>query len=204
MLASIPPANAFKEDKNWPCVQGKMKKISAAASWPGFSIKDDDTSWQSNELVKGLAKKILPRRVELAKTEKIIKAFAENQGDNRDALLEQVYAALINETNRTRSDVIGGIGRFAKRQRDLAERIKTSRRMISDLEKKDQEGTLTKEEDKVLAKFEQQLEWDIRIHEEREQSLDHVCEVPVIISQRLYAISKQLQKYHSKIPTSEN
>ena len=198
LIITTAPAAAYKEDKNWPCVQAKMKKITAGTMWPGFSANEEDTSWQSNKLVKEMTSQILPRRVELAETDKIIAKFVADNADEKDKLIEQIFVALIQQTNSTRSDIIGGIGRYANRQQQLAERIKENRRKVDEFEKKDEAGTLTKEEDKEFVKIEQQLEWDIRIHEEREQSLDHVCESPVIISQRLYELSKQLQKYHSK------
>lgn len=198
LIIASSPAGAYKEDKNWPCVQAKMKKITAGTMWPGFGTNEDDTSWQSNKLVKELAERILPRRVELKETDEIIAKFVADNASEKDKLIELTFVALIQQTNATRSDIIGGIGRYANRQQQLAERIKENRRKVDEFDKKDKDGTLTKEEDKEFAKIEQQLEWDIRIHEEREQSLDHVCEAPVIISQRLYELSKQLQKYHSK------
>ena len=192
------PAFAYKNDENWPCVQAKMKKITSATLWPGILKNDDDTAWNSNKDVQELLKKILPRRVKLEETEKIIAEFVKRHGDESPKLIELTFAAALQQTNSTRTDIIGGIGRFTKRQQDLAKRIKENRRKVTEFEKKDEAGSLTKEEDKEFAKYEQQLEWDIRIHEEREQSLDQVCEAPVIISQRLYEISKQLQKFHGK------
>ena len=40
--------------------------------------------------------------------------------------------------------------------------------------------------------LEEQLDWDERIYTDRAKSLTYVCESPVIIEKRLYAISQML------------
>ena len=41
--------------------------------------------------------------------------------------------------------------------------------------------------------LEEQVDWDERIYTDRQRSLTYVCETPVLLEQRLYAISKLLQ-----------
>lgn len=193
---AIKKAHAYSEDKNWPCIQAKVIKLSAGQMWRGNPVKETDLSWQQNEDVKSLIKQIMPRRVTLKETEKIISDFAKKHSTNVNKQLEQSFLALLFETNKVRKEIIGGIGKFSSRQKSLSKRIIENRRKIVEFEKKDEAGTLTKEEDQQLAKLEQQLEWDIRIHEEREKSLEYVCESPVILEQRLFALSQQLKKFY--------
>lgn len=194
---NIQSATAYSNDKNWPCVQAKVQKLSAGQMWRGDPLKETDLSWRENKDVKDLVTKIMPRRVPLSETEKIISDFAAKHKNNLKTQLEQSFLALLAETNKVRSEIIGGIGKFSKRQKTFSKRIVENRRKIAELEKKDIAGTLTKEEDKQLAKIEQQADWDIRIHEEREKSLEYVCESPVILEQRLFAISQQLKKHYN-------
>jgi hypothetical protein len=39
-----------------------------------------------------------------------------------------------------------------------------------------------------------QLEWDTRVFEERRKTINSVCEVPVVIEQRLFALARAIQQ----------
>lgn len=190
------PASAYDNDEGWPCVQRKVAKLSAGQMWAELNADEKDLSWQSNKNALDLVKKIIPRRVPLTETTVIIEDFANKHKENLKTELKQTFLALLNETNNIRAEIISGIGKFAKRQVQLSERIVSNRRKISEYEAKDEAGTLTKEEDQEFAKLEQQVEWDTRIREEREKSLEYVCEAPVILEQRLFALSHQLKKFY--------
>lgn len=196
VMSSTSQAIAYSKDKNWPCIQGKVIKLSAGQMWRGDPVDENDLSWQQNQEVRQLVKKILPRRVTLKETEKIIEEFAKKHNGNRKKQLEQSFLSLLSETNKIRQEIISGIGKFSSRQKSLSKRIIETRRKINDFEQKDTDGTLTKEEDKEFAKLEQQQEWDIRIRDEREKSLEYVCESPVLLEQRLFALSQQLKKFY--------
>jgi Spy/CpxP family protein refolding chaperone len=196
VILPVQQAAAFSEDKNWPCIQRKVIKLSAGQMWRGNPVDEKDVSWQQNKDVRELVKQILPRRVKLKETEKIIEEFADKHNDNRNKQLEQSFLALLSETNKIRQEIIAGIGKFSSRQKSLSKRIIENRNKINEFEKKDTDGTLTKEEDKEFAKLEQQQEWDIRIRDEREKSLEYVCESPVLLEQRLFALSQQLKKFY--------
>lgn len=196
VISSTGQATAFSEDKNWPCIQRKVVKLSAGQMWRGNPVDEKDLSWQQNEDVRELVNKILPRRVKLKDTEKIIEEFANKHNGNRKKQLEQSFLGLLSETNKIRQEIISGIGKFSSRQKSLSKRIIKNRNKINEFEKKDTDGTLTKEEDKEFAKLEQQQEWDIRIRDEREKSLEYVCESPVLLEQRLFALSQQLKKFY--------
>ncbi len=43
-----------------------------------------------------------------------------------------------------------------------------------------------------LERLDERLKWETRVFEERVQSLTYVCEVPTIIEQRLYGLSKTI------------
>lgn len=196
VISSTGQATAFSEDKNWPCIQRKVVKLSAGQMWRGNPVDEKDISWQQNKDVRELVNKILPRRVKLTETEKIIEEFANKHNGNRKKQLEQSFLGLLSETNKIRQEIISGIGKFSSRQKGLSKRIIENRNKINEFEKKDTDGTLTKEEDKEFAKLEQQQEWDIRIRDEREKSLEYVCESPVLLEQRLFALSQQLKKFY--------
>jgi hypothetical protein len=38
------------------------------------------------------------------------------------------------------------------------------------------------------------IEWDTRVFEERRKTINFVCEVPVVIEQRLFALARAIQQ----------
>jgi chromosome condensin MukBEF ATPase and DNA-binding subunit MukB len=38
------------------------------------------------------------------------------------------------------------------------------------------------------------LEWDLRVFDERRESLTYVCETPALIEQRLFALARVIQR----------
>jgi hypothetical protein len=83
---------------------------------------------------------------------------------------------------------MAGIERYARGQRRLAERIRDAADKISAV--KDAPDTATPQ---ALAELETQFTWDKRIFEERSQSLQYVCESPVLLEQRLFEIARKIQ-----------
>lgn len=196
LTAHYQPAKAFTEDKDWPCIQRKVEALSAGQMWRGNPVDPANKSWQENKAVVKLANTIIARRIPLEETDQLIIEFTKQNTNDTNKLLEQTFLALLDETNKIRKEIISGIGKFSKRQKGFSKRIIENQRKVADFEKKDADGTLTKEQDREFAKLEQQVEWDTRIHEEREKSLEYVCESPVLLEQRLFALSQQLKKHY--------
>jgi hypothetical protein len=40
----------------------------------------------------------------------------------------------------------------------------------------------------------EQVQWDTRIFEDRRRTISYVCEVPVLIDQRLFALGRTIQQ----------
>ena len=43
--------------------------------------------------------------------------------------------------------------------------------------------------------LEQQRLWDIRIYEDRERSLTYICEQPVLLEQRVFALAREIMNH---------
>ena len=92
---------------------------------------------------------------------------------------------LFDHMNAERSQVISGIGRYARKQLELAERLRGEVSQVDALRAKpDAAGELALRVDRLTL--------ESRIFEERVQSLTYVCEVPTLIEQRLYALVKTI------------
>ena len=196
LITSQPLSARYGGGENWPCVQRKVAKLTVGEMWTISVLDEKNISWKQNQLSKSIIKEILPRRISIEKARDAIRYFVKtNQGQNLNKHLADIFLELLSQTNSIRTSVVGGIGRYAARQKQLARTINTHRKRVTKLEAIDEPS---KEQDKELGELDKKLEWDIRIHEEREQSLEYVCEVPVLLSQRLYQLAKELQKHYIK------
>ena len=115
-------------------------------------------------------------------------AFAREAGPDKARRLTRVFAGSFELINTERQRIIRGIERYNQGQRGLAERIRDVADRITAI--KDEPGAATPKE---LEELEQRFTWDKRIFEERSQSLEFVCEAPVLLEQRLFEIARQVQ-----------
>lgn len=188
-LLAASPALAVGDpnDPNWPCVQRKVPKITLGAAWSGPVFDPATVDWKSDQKVVQLASFLQQRRVPLEEATKAIATFAEEVGDARNERLTLLFAALFDRMNVERSDVINGIGRFAKKQREFADSVRASTAELDKFRNDPQSDPM-----QVQARTDEMLT-KTRVFAERQQALTFVCEVPVNIEQRLFALGKAIQ-----------
>ena len=178
---------AASEDPDWPCVQRLMPEISPATVWGGPPLDDAAPAWRETPAIRDLVLRIASRRTALEDGEKAIAAFAGTLGAEKDAMLTMVFAGLFTTIDQERSRLISGIKRYARGQRRLASRI---RQLTADLGAAPADGT-----PQSAARRRQLRErrvWDTRIFEERERSLQALCEQPVLLEQRLFILARAI------------
>ncbi len=177
-------------DENWPCVQRKVPQISPGQIWSGPSLEEVGRSWQDDPIVSELARHIAARRTEMAEAQTLIGQFADGAGADRNQRLTLLTAGVLSLINRERASIIAGIERFATRQKALAEKIE---RQTAELEAMPVNGT----EDEQLQRDDLQevQNWDTRIFQEREHSLTYVCELPVQLERRAFALGREIQQH---------
>ena len=106
----------------------------------------------------------------------------------RGPRLGLLFTASLEIINGERSDQIEGIKRYARRQQTLAKRIAAESAKL---------GNLPPGPDVVpppeLADIKQARDWDIRVFEERQRSLKYLCDQPVALEQRAFALARALE-----------
>jgi hypothetical protein len=176
---------------DWPCIQHKVATLTAAQMWDGPPV-DDLTAWRDNEEIGKLISTLANRRVPVEQAVAAIDAFAEAQPkEKRDESLKLLFSGLLATVNTDRAVVMNGIERFQKRQRARAAEIQRQGEAMRQLKEK----ALTDE--KVRAEMiaaEDRYNWDVRIFTDRQQSLPLVCEVPMLIEQRLFALAREIRQ----------
>ena len=177
---------AAGHDPDWPCIQRKVPELSLGQIWNGPELPAGAKNWDKDKDIAALVREVAARRVPLDDARNEIREFAAtlpaDQAKNRLAMLVQ---GLFDHMNAERSQVISGIGRYARKQLELAERLRGEVSQVDALRAKpDAAGELALRVDRLTL--------ESRIFEERVQSLTYVCEVPTLIEQRLYALVKTI------------
>lgn len=183
LLVTLPGAAgaASSDDPDWPCIQRLVPRISAPQVWAGPEPSPE--AGQGDLEVSRLASKLAARRTPLGDTEKLVEDFAEAQPKD---LVNEKLTALFGRTlqiiNRDRASIIAGIKRFSQRQQALAARIRETRAQLQQVSSGDTDNSELME----------LLDWDLRIFDEREKSLTYLCEQPVLLEQRAFALGRTI------------
>jgi hypothetical protein len=188
LAAAVSPALAQpRPDPNWPCVQRKVPTLAAGTIWSGPDLEEAGP-WGSDFEAAALAQRLSSRRTPVDEMDGLIDAFATAAGPEKAKRLTRVFAGALELINTERQRVIAGIERYARGQQGFAERIRDAADRITQV--KDSPASATPKE---LEELETRFAWDKRIFDERNQSLQYVCETPVLLEQRLFEIARRLQ-----------
>ena len=171
-------------DPTWPCIQRKVENLSLGLMWP-HPIEDGELSKGGRDLIAILSL----RRVGLDEAETYVQAFMKEDGASDPQALGRVFKGVFANLGEDRSRIMRGIANYAGQQIALSERIDDTRVAMKALQDGD-----TPDYDRI-DKLEEQIDWDERIYRDRERSLTYVCETPVLIEKRLYAIAQLLMKH---------
>jgi hypothetical protein len=182
VAASLPAVAATGEDPDWPCVQRLVPEIAPGMIWAGPPL--DSVEGEPNPAIDELAGELAARRVPLEEAEAQAEDFANTLADeHRDEQLTRLFARTLEIINSDRRSIIQGIKKYARGQRTLAESITEKNERLSELPK-DQ----VVERDALIA----ERDWDIRIYDDRARSLTYLCEQPVLLEQRAFALARSI------------
>jgi len=179
---------ADPRNPDWPCVQVKVPELSVAAMWAGPPIDDVGRTWEDDPKVKDLVARLAARRLPLEEAQRSAADFLAGSGDAKQAQGKLLFAGLFATLDRLRSEVITGIERYTRRQREFAEQVRGKTLKLREMQ------DAPSADQKQVEELAEQVEWDTRIFEERRRTINYVCEVPVLIEQRLFALSRTIQE----------
>lgn len=188
-LAVLLSGQAFAadfSDPDWPCIQRKVERLSIGLMWPA-PLAEIKLTPETAAAAHDLAATLALRRVTLEEARAKVDSFAEVHGHD-PVLMGHVFEQVFDSLSNRRGRILTGIGKFSRSQIALAERIDASR-----TEMETQMAQDAPDYDRVDA-LEEQLDWDTRIHTDRQRTITYLCETPVLLEKRLYAISQMLQE----------
>jgi hypothetical protein len=184
LTAGYPALAADARYPDWPCNQIKVPELSVAAMWTGPPLEDVGERWEADAGVRDLVARLAERRAPLEEAETAIADFITGTPAEKLDKAKLLFAGLFDTLNRQRSEVMSGIERFTRRQKELAARVRAGAlglRELRDAADPDQARVDQAAND---------IAWNTRIFEDRRKTIGYVCEVPVIIERRLFALSR--------------
>jgi hypothetical protein len=172
-------------ETDWPCVQRRVVELSVAQMWAGPPIDPATSLWRDDQAVASLVRSLASRRTSLDEASAAIERFSNALGTDKDAKLALLFAGVFEVINTERRRLINGIERYARKQRSLANQISETGRILTQSTNPTPERTA----------LEQKLQWDTRIYDDRNQALTYVCESPVLLEQRVYALGQEISRH---------
>ena len=188
-IASL--GTAFAADPrfpDWPCNQVKVPEISVAAVWAGPSIDDVGNAWEDDATIKDLVARLAARRTPLDDAKKAISDLVTGTEAERQKKAKLIFAGLFKTLNHERSEVMQGIERYFRKQREFSDQIRSTILQLRELQDRPDP------DQNRIDELTNRVEWNTRIFEERRKTMNFVCEVPVLIEQRLFALARAIQQ----------
>jgi hypothetical protein len=159
-----------------------------AAAWTGPAIDDVTGTWRQDADIAALVDRITLRRTPVDEAERAVTDFLEKADGHKQDKARRLVAGLFETLNGERSEVVSGLERLTRRQRDFAATIEADAAKLRDLQSR------ADADPKELADLTARVQWGTRIFEERRRSVRYACEVPVQIEQRFFLLTRAAQR----------
>ena len=182
-LAAAPALAAGPPDPDWPCIQRRQPHLSLGQVWSGPPPDDAVTALAKGAEVQRVAKLIALRRTSMEEAGTLVADFAATA--DAPALVALNLAAF-DHIQQARDRVMAGITRYAHKQEALDAHIKEKRQEFDRL------SAAESPDFDAIDKVEEDIDWSTRIFQDRQQSLTYVCETPVILEQRAFALGRMI------------
>ncbi|MEI8702278.1 MAG: hypothetical protein EOQ98_01000 [Mesorhizobium sp.] len=189
LMPSMNAKAAANNDPDWPCIQRKVPQLSLGQIWNGPELPPAAKDLSKDPAVSALVEEVAARRMPIAEAQKKIRDFAASlPAEQLAPKMAMLVQGMFDHMDTERSHVISGISRYAHKQLEMAAALRKEASDVDALREKPDADP-----DEVERRTEQ-LKFATRIFNERVQSLTYVCDVPTIIEQRLYQLSKAVSE----------
>jgi hypothetical protein len=172
---------------DWPCQQLKVPEISIASVWNGPPIDAIDTTKPADPKQAELVAHVAARRTPIEDARKLIADYLVGTEEEKQQKGKRLFAALYSTLNAQRDQVMNGIERFSRKQKEAAEELRQKAQKMREIQDKSDSDPAQSNE---LAN---ELLWQTRIFEDRRRSTSYICDVPVLIEKRLFELGSAIQ-----------
>ncbi len=183
------PAPRRGDDADWPCQQRLMPSLGGGALWSGPPL-DGAGDWHGEAAVAELVNRIAPRSVSAETGVAAIATFAEQLPLDADKprLLTLVFAGLLEETNRERSQVIARLKELGRRQHELADIASKAGEELRQIP-----VDATGDEAARRTDLEQRFAFVTQAFESTQRTMRYACETPVRLEARLGRLAQAVK-----------
>ncbi len=186
---------ADPKNPDWPCVQKKVENLSANSIWDGPSL-DEHKQWFNAEKIPALVTKLASRRVPIEKATAAIDDYAASvpQAD-RDSQLTKLFTGLFETVNNQRRSIISGIEKYQRSQKSRAEELEKQGVDLAKLK-----GDIVVDDTAAVPESEEEQKqyWAGRIFQERQANIPIACELPAVLEERLFELTRHIRSKMSK------
>jgi hypothetical protein len=173
---------------DWPCRQRYVPGLSEGAVWTGPPLDESSRKWSDDPELTALVEKESSRTTPVETAVSAIRDYAAKLPErDRSTKLQQLFSGLFITIDTERNQIINGIRRYSRRQALLAKRIEERSSELSQLPIPGDPEVAAH-----ASELEQQLYWDSRIFDDRKRMLPYVCDQPVVLEQRLFALAREI------------
>lgn len=183
VLLGAPAHAAQGSDPDWPCVQRKVEHLSLGVMWPN---PQPENAAPLPEDLRDVAHRMALRRVPVEEIDRQIGELAAEHPDIGAETYALVFAEAFELIDRQRARILNGIARYARGQAALSEQIEALRAEFAEVEAQEDPDS------DRLDQLEAEIDWRERVFDERNSALNYVCESPVLLEKRAYAIAQLL------------
>ncbi len=187
LVLAVPPCAAEppqRAESDWPCRQVKVASLSLEAIWTGPAI-DPSAKGEPDPALSDLVARLAARRTPLDEAQKLVNEFAQSAGDKRKERLTQLFLRLYDKLDAERGQVIAGLERYGRAQKDAAQRLREETQKLREAQDAHRDSAEINELSTALA-------WNTRGFEERRKAVVFACETPALIEQRLGALTRMI------------
>jgi hypothetical protein len=197
-IFAMPPAGSAQDTSaaaptpstsDWPCEQAERPEISTGSVWSGPDPTAAEETWRDDPSVVSLVEQVAPRRMPQDEAVAAIHRFSAGYSADQPAVLTEVFAGLFYTLNKERGEIIRGIRHFNRRQDSLSKRIEGGWKSVDELDANSTDPSVLEQR----ATWQQAIDWDSRIFDDRQKLLPEICQQPIVIEQRLFALSRAIQ-----------
>jgi hypothetical protein len=165
---------------DWPCQQRLMPVIGSGALWSGPPL-DSAGDWHGEPTVAELVGRIAPRNVSTEAGVAAIGTFADElPAADRPRLMTLVFAGLLDETNRERTEIIARLKDLGHRQHELADIASRAGEALRGIP-----ADATGDDAARRTDLEQRFAFVTQAFENTQRTMRYACEAPVRLEARL-------------------
>ena len=141
-LGSVTPCLALdKRYPDWPCKQLKVPVLSPAAIWSGPPIDTVGNAWEEAPGLPDLVGRLAARRTPMAEAEKEIADYLAGTAQEKQEKAKLLFAGFLETLNIQRTQVMNGLERAYRKQKEFAETIRGETDKIRQLQDSSNAGS---------------------------------------------------------------